>query len=324
VHYGTLRTVVPENGILQVPNVVTVPATLTGNIGRIYANAGAHVVRGQALARLVQIGSAPAERLLAAQTALSKGAAEVREDKRSADSDAYLYEHEGIARDDLMQSRARLEQARISLQEARKELRLLQDDGSVVRAPVDGTVESTASHPNDEVRPIVQGDPVVAGQPLFTIARHGEFVVRAKIDEQDLYVIKLGQRVIVSGEDLGDRILDGRIVALAPIVRRSDDLTSTARHAVATIRLKKRFAFLRDGMGVDVDVITQDERHVLTIPRSAVRHDARGSHVFVVRKTGVDPIVVTLGTHNDTKVVVRSGLRDNDIIVADPTSLPSP
>jgi len=122
-----------------------------------------------------------------------------------------------------------LEQARISYEEARKELHLLQNDGSLVRAPFDGTVESTAAHPNDELRPIEQGDPVTAGQPLFTIATHDDFVVRARINEQDLSVIKPGQRVIVSGEDFGDRILAGRIVALAPIVRRSDDPSSTAR-----------------------------------------------------------------------------------------------
>lgn len=324
VHYGMLRTVVPETGILELPNVVAVPATLTGNIVRIYASAGARVARGQAMARLIQIGNAPAERLLAAQTALSKAATEVREDKRSADSDAYLYEHEGIARDVLMQSRARLEQARISYQEARKELRLLHDDGSLVRAPCDGTVESTAAHPNDELRSIEEGDPVTTGQTLFTIATHDDFVVRAKIDEQDIFAIKPGQRVIVSGEDLGDRILDGRMVALAPIVRRSDDPSSTARNALATIRLKKRLPFLRDGMAVDVDVITHDERNVLTIPPSAVRHDAQGPHVFVVRNNGVDTVHVTLGARNDTAVVVRSGLRNGETIIADPTPFSSP
>jgi HlyD family secretion protein len=193
-----------------------------------------------------------------------------------------------------------------------------------VRAPLEGTVESTAAHPNDELRPIEQGDPVIVGQTLFTIATRDDFVVRAKIDEQDIFEIKPGQRVKVSGEDLGNRVLDGSIVTLAPIVRRSDDPASTARHALATIRLKQRVPFLRDGMAVDVDVITRDERHVLTVPRSAIRRNAQGSHVLIVRKNDVDLVTVTLGARNDTEVVVRSGLRDGDTIVADPPALPSP
>jgi RND family efflux transporter MFP subunit len=320
VHYGTLRTVIPETGILELPNVV-VPATLTGIIARICTHAGARVTRGQVLASLVELGKTMAEQRLSAQAALFKAAAEVREAKRSYDSDAYLYAHEGIARDILMQSAARLEQARIAVQEARKELRLLEDDESSVRAPFDGIVESTAAHPDDELRSIEQGDPVVAGQPLFSIATRDDFVVRAKIDEQDLFEVKLGQRVVVGGEDFGGRILGGRVIALAPIVQRSDDPSSTQRHALATIRLDKRLLFLRDGMTVDVDVITHDERHVLIVPSGAVRHDASGSHVFVMRKNRATFTHVTLGARNDSHVVVRSGLRDGDVIVADPTSL---
>jgi RND family efflux transporter MFP subunit len=317
VHYGTLRTVIPETGMVQLPSVVTVPATVTGNIESIYTRAGARVTRGQPLVRLTEIGHAPAERRLSAEAALSKATVELRESERSYHSDMYLYEQKGIARDALMQSQARLQQARISYQEARKELHLLQDDEHLVRAPFGGIVESMAQHAGDELRPMEQGDPIVAGQPLFTIATHEDFVVRAKIDEQDLFTIKLGQRVIVGGEDLGENNLSGRVIALAPVVQRSDDPSNTARHALATIRLDKRLPFLRDGMTVDVDIITHNERHVLTIPSDAVRRDAHGAHVLVVRNNHAFPVNVRLGTRNDTEIVVRSGLHDGDTIVAD-------
>ena len=113
VRYGALRTIVPETGVLQLPDVVTVPAAMSGNIARIYVRAGARVRRGQALARLIEIGRAPAQQRVDARAAFLKAALDVREDERAYEDDAYLYARRGIARDALMQSHARLQQARV-------------------------------------------------------------------------------------------------------------------------------------------------------------------------------------------------------------------
>ena len=186
-----------------------------------------------------------------------------------------------------------------------------------LRAPFDGTIESVAAQPNDALRPLQPGDAVTPGQALFTLAAGNDFIVRTRVDEQDIASVAVGQRAITGGEDFGNATLGGHVVAIAPIAQRSDDPSNTSRQVVTTIALDKRLPFLRDGMSVDVDIITHDERNVLTVPAEAIRTDARGTYVFVVRDGRAVRTGVKLGTQNDTQAVVESGLRDGDTVVAE-------
>ncbi len=73
-------------------------------------------------------------------------------------------------------------------------------------------------------------------------------------------------------------------------------------------------------MSVDVDIVTHDERRVLTVPAEAVRQDSHGTYVLLVRDGRAQRAAVKLGTQGDTEDVVTSGLRDGDTVVADKNS----
>ena len=86
---------------------------------------------------------------------------------------------------------------------------------------------------------------------------------------------------------------------------------------LTTIVLERRLPFLRDGMTVDVDIVTHEEAHVLTVPTDAIRQDDRGSYVFLVRNGRTLRAPVTLGAQNDADTVVKSGVSDGDTVVAE-------
>jgi HlyD family secretion protein len=144
-----------------------------------------------------------------------------------------------------------------------------------------------------------------------------DFVVRTKVDEQDVADLALGQKAIVSGEDFDGATLPGHVVAISPIAQRSDDPSNTARQVVTTIALEQRLPFLRDGMTVDVDIVTHREPHVLAVSTDAVRRDASGTFLFVAKDGRAVRVPVTLGTQNDTSAVVTSGLHDGDTVIDD-------
>ena len=217
---------------------------------------------------------------------------------------------------DLTAARADAQRSHVDLTFAEQQAARLE-----MRAPFDGTIESVAAQPNDSLRPLQPGDAVTPGQALFTLAAGSDFIVRTRVDEQDIASVAVGQRAITGGEDFGNATLGGHVVAIAPIAQRSDDPSNTSRQVVTTIALDKRLPFLRDGMSVDVDIITHDERNVLTVPAEAIRTDARGTYVFVVRNGRAVRTGVKLGTQNDTQAVVKSGLRDGETVVAEKSEI---
>jgi HlyD family secretion protein len=215
-----------------------------------------------------------------------------------------------------------LEAARADANRAETDFEFAQEQAGKLRvvAPFPGIVESVAAEPNDPLRPLQPGDSVVVGQTLFTLAADDNFIVRTKVDEQDVADLRPGQRAIVSGEDFGGRTLPGHVVSISPVAVRSDDPSNTSRQVLTTIALERRLPFLRDGMTVDVDIITHSEKHVLSAPTDAVRHDDKGTFILVVHDGRARRTAVTLGPANDTDTIVKSGLNDGDTIVSEKTT----
>ena len=189
---------------------------------------------------------------------------------------------------------------------------------TTIRAPFSGIVESVAAQSGDSLRPIQPGDTVSAGQSLFTMSGNESYIVRTKVDEQDISGVRLGQRAIVSGEDFAGKKLAGHVTAISPIAQKSDDPSNTSRQVLTTIVLDQTLPYLRDGMTVDVDIVTHDRRHVLAVPIDALRKDAKNvQYVFVERGGKAVRVDVKLGEQNDTSAIALSGLHDGDVVIAD-------
>ncbi len=212
-----------------------------------------------------------------------------------------------------------LTSARADTAKSENDVAYAQDQVAHLRvvAPFDGIVESVASQATDSLRPLQPGDAIVAGQALFTMAANDRFVVRTRVDEQDIANVRVGQHAIVGGEDFGKRTLPGHVVAISPIAQKSDDPTNTSRQIITTIALDEQLPFLRDGMSVDVDIVTRDVPRVLAVPTEAVHQDDTGTYVFAVRDGRATRIDVATGAQNDSSIVVKSGLHPGDVIVAE-------
>lgn len=183
-----------------------------------------------------------------------------------------------------------------------------QADATQIRAPYDATVLSVATEKTDPLRPLQPGDAVAVGQPLVTLAAQRAFVVRTKVDEQDAIDVGLGQHVQITGEDFPDRTLTGRVVEISPI--------ATARSVPITIRIDRAPAYLRDGMSVDVNILTTDLPRAIVVPADAIVHDSGTTYVYLVRQETAFKQPVRVGPSNETGSAIESGLRPGDVIVA--------
>lgn len=285
--------------------------------------------------------------------------------QRIYDEDVMLFSNQAISRNQLDTDRSKLDQARVAYDQALAQLHLGAVSGygidsvqsaqanarkaailneqnqqqlafTRIVAPFDGTIQSIAPDADDPLRPIRVGAPVTEGEPIFTIATSGNYIVRAEIDEQDIINVHVGQRVMVTGEDFPGRTIAGHVAQISPIATKSSDTTSTAKQVLTTILLGSSPDFLKDGMNVDVDILTTDLPSALSVPNAAVVKQSGANYVFVVENGVAHKRRVSLGTVGDTQTIVLSGISPGESVVTqhypsltdgahvEPTTSPSP
>ncbi len=279
------------------------------------------------------------------QAAVENAKTNLDEARRIYRADLNLYNNKAIPRNQVDVDKAKLDQTQVQYDQAVRQLQLGAVTGygqssvqyaqaaaqkaqivnqsnqqqvgfTQIAAPVDGTIQTVATQPTDPLTSLRPGDPVTAGQALFTIAAGGGFIVKAQVDEQDIINVRNGQPANITGQDFPGRTLTGRVVSISPVATKSTDPSSTAKQVVTTIRLDGSPSFLRDGMSVDVDILTTDVKNALVIPTAAIGKDGKGSYVFVVRAGKLAKTYIRTGSKNDTQTVVKTGLVRGDKIVS--------
>ncbi|HEY5041084.1 MAG TPA: efflux RND transporter periplasmic adaptor subunit, partial [Verrucomicrobiae bacterium] len=178
--------------------------------------------------------------------------------------------------------------------EARKALQVL--------APADGFVID---------KNIVQGQMVDAGMKLYRLADLGIVWVFAQVYEQDLPYVQLGQEATVKLSSLPDREFRGRVTYIYPNV---DEKTRTAR---VRLEFENPGYFLKPGMFVSAQIVSELKPSALLVPDSAVLRSGEKNTVFIALPGGkFDPRTVVLGLeaeHDQYEVV--SGLQAGERVV---------
>lgn len=365
---GAFSVKLAESGVVMSPHSETIPSLVSGNLQSLDVQEGQHVVAGQLLATVynptlyfqaagsqadysssvADVGTAHVNEENARvqyQAAVATAKSNLDLAQRIYDEDVTLFTNQAIPRNQLATDRAKLDQARVTYDQAVSQLRLGAVSGygvdsvqyaqanarkaaivnqqnqqqlafTRVTAPFDGVIQSIASDTSDPLRPIRVGSPVTEGQALFTIASSDKYIVRAEIDEQDIINVRRGQRALVSGEDFPGKTIFGHVTLISPIATKSSDASSTAKQVLTTIGLDSSPAYLKDGMNVDVDVLTADMARAVTIPSEAIVTNGGSSYVFVVQRGIAHKRAIQTGASNDTRTVVLSGLAPGEVVVA--------
>ncbi|HKI70020.1 MAG TPA: efflux RND transporter periplasmic adaptor subunit, partial [Verrucomicrobiae bacterium] len=158
---------------------------------------------------------------------------------------------------------------------------------------------------------VVEGQMVDAGMKLYQLADLGIVWVYAQIYEQDLPYIRLGQEAVVRLSSMPDREFRGRVTYVYPNV---DEKTRTAR---VRMEFDNPGYFLKPGMFVSVQIISEINPSVLLIPDSAILRSGEKNTVFVALAGGkFDPRTVALGPEAEgDKYQVISGLKEGERVV---------
>jgi len=200
-------------------------------------------------------------------------------------------------------ARARLADAEASLALARK--RAAQ---SVLLAPISGEVYGLA------VRP---GAYVSAGDLVANVGKIDRLRVRVYVDEPLLGRVAPGQPVTISWEALPGKHWSGTVDQMPTAIQ-----TLGSRQVGEVIcSIKNPGHELIPGTNVDAEIRTAVSENAVVIPKEALRHDATGDYVFLLKGDTVERRAVKTGNSTVTQVQVTEGLADGDAI-AMPTDVP--
>ena len=174
-------------------------------------------------------------------------------------------------------------------------------DTLTLLSPFRGVVQSV---------PLEQGKNVKVGDMLVEVADLSVVWVWAEFYENELPMLQVGQNIDVSTKSYPGEKFKGTISVINPF------LDEAKRTAKVRIDIPNPDFKLRPGMYVNAD-LEMDMGEALTVPVSAVMPTGTRNVVFVDKGEGkLEPRIVELGTKYADIYEVKSGLQENERVVA--------
>ena len=161
---------------------------------------------------------------------------------------------------------------------------------------------------------VIEGQMVHAGEQLFKVADLSTVWIEPSIFEQDIALVREGQRATITFDALPGREFAGRVTFIYPT------LDMTTRTLRVRIEVANPRGIIRPMMYGTVRIRTAGLRGV-TVPLTAVLPTGDRDLAFVWRAGALVPTEVTVGARGDSAIVVAGGLAAGDTVVASATFL---
>lgn len=275
------------------PNIHDINLRVSGWLEKLYADTeGEHVKKGEPLFELYspEVQVAVGELIAARMESASLGAST---DKLVRDNVQTL----------LSSSRRKLLQWGLTENEADRLSKLDQPPRTVIfYSPITGHMIQ---------KNVVEGASVKAGDRVLQIVDHSTLWVDAQVYEQDLSLIKLGEKVTTTFESMPGKTVEGKVIFIHPHL---DPSTRTAR---VRMTLPNPNLTLRPGMYAIAEISAELGDEALLVPREAVIDTGTRQIVFLALGNGrFEPREIKTGlSSSDGMLQVLEGLSRDDTVV---------
>ena len=283
-------------GTLRASNGANLASEVSGIVSAIHFKSGATVKAGQIL---VELNAAP----LIAQLEQLKAVAALAQQNYQRDLAQLKVQALSQAAVDTDATNLKSAQAQVAAQQAVIAQK-------TIRAPFSGRLG---------IRQIDLGQYVAPGTAFVNLQKLDPMYLDFTIPQEQIRLIKVGEKINATSNALPDKIFTGRISAIEPQV----DI------ATRNLKVRARFAnpegTLLPGLFATARVGNGGSQQYITLPNSAVAYNPYGSTVFIVKNTGkgkdnppqltVQQRFITTGLTRGDQVAVISGLQAGDIVV---------
>ncbi len=330
---GPIWIKVSASGVIEPVKVVEVKSKASGIVIDLRVEEGDDVKKGEVIARLDsieihnQLRSEKAALDVASQSVRVKQKELERAEKLAQDGLISPRDLE-IAKLDLEKARAEEINRRISIANLEERLR-----DTVIRAPIDGIVLEKLVEIGQVISSGVSS--VTGGTPIATIADISKVLVKIDVDETDVGMVCVGQRVRVVPDAFPDQEFEGKVERISPRAKITQNVTS---FEVITL-VDNTDLLLKPGMNATAEIIVEGKEDALLVPSKAVRDlheieslalaqginvsvdDAEAGYGVLVREAGGFSIrKVTIGLSDWSNTEIIEGLKEGEEVTIFVTS----
>jgi len=259
---GSIVNTVTATGTIEAITSVVVGTQVSGIVEKLYVDFNSQVKKGQVLAELDK--TALKSSVQQSMATLDNAKAEMEYQASNYERSKALYEKNLIAQADYDQAKYNHEKSRATLKnsQAQYDKALVQLGYATIYSPIDGVVMNRA---------VDEGQTVAASfntPEIFTIAQDlTQMQVEADIDESDIGMIRVGQRV----EFDVDAFPDEKFAGTVEQIRLSPVTTSIVVTYTVIINAPNPDKKLLPGMTANIVIYAEEIKDVLTIPYKAVK-----------------------------------------------------
>jgi len=158
-----------------------------------------------------------------------------------------------------------------------------------------------------------------AGTPLFLVGDPTSIELNVELLTDDVSKVEQGQKVILSGEVLGGKNIQGRVERVLPTGFLKRSTLGVEQERVGVIcSFDNSDLGLGPVYGVDVRIVTSEKKGVLRVPERAVFKSGGRHHVFVVRDGTAVLAEIETGLEGEDSYEVVSGLKEKDVVIIAP------
>jgi HlyD family secretion protein len=282
-------------GRVEADTEVKISAQVVGRIVRLPVKEGDLVKKGELLVQIDRAQYDADVRSAESRVGRLRHSIDMTEQdliKSRRDLDRNRRMASAIARSELVDSEtmyqkecAHLAMSRQELIEAEASLVKLKEDllHTTITSPVNGIIAQLYAKEGEVV---VIGTMNTAGSVIMEVSDPASMVVRARVDENNVPLVRAGQKAVVYFQNAANLNLTGTVKRISPKGVRSDSnpnnpmasasSTSSTTNEVATfetiISLDSAPPAVRLGMSANVEILVEERDRVLSVPAQAVQH----------------------------------------------------
>ena len=324
------NTVLDASGYVVARRQATVSSKLTGKVVDVFVEEGMRVEKDQVVATLddstqqAQLSLARAQ-TESARATLDEIEAQLRIARLERDRFRDLIKRNLTSQSSVDtaeaafdQIAAQLETRRENVKVAERNVELAEDSLSnmTIRAPFAGMVVSKNAQPGEMISPISAGGGFTR-TGICTIIDTDSLEIEVDVNEAYIQRVKAGQSVSATLDAYSDWRIPGKVIAIVPTADRQK---ATVKVRIGFLERDERV--LRDMgvkvafLGAEMPASSPKEIQGVMIAGEALRSDASGDYVWLVRNNEVEKRPVQVGGQRDrAQVLIANGLRIGDTIV---------
>ncbi len=229
-------------------------------------------------------------------------------------------------------AQADIEKAKVDLSTAQANLTRVERDleqtleniaHCTIRAPTPGrVVYAPQGNRWNREEPLGEGDEVRFNQEIIHLPESNEMSIAIKIDESRRDLVEEGMPVIITGPNLPETGLRGKLVHIAEYLDPSGRWNPVKEYT-ATVDVLNETDRMRTGMSCETQIIVKTYRDVLVVPLQSVVMVDRQHVVYLPGKAGPRSVPVTIGLDNGSVVHVTDGLEVGQQVLMMPPLEPS-